>query len=63
MTVPDGEKLRKYLDTCKSELYPRRSTHLPEQQNKEGQSPRAMDFYPGPKKPGNGIDNATCHPG
>jgi hypothetical protein len=55
MTVPNGEKLRSYLDSCKSELYPRGSTHLPEQQNKEGQSPRGMDFYHGTDKLGDGI--------
>ena len=55
MTVPNGEKLRKYLDKC-PEVYSRLSSHLREQQGRnvkggikvgstEGQTPRGMDFY------------------
>jgi hypothetical protein len=64
MTVPNGEKLRKYLDKC-PEVYSRLSSHLREQQgrnvkdgasveSKEGQTPRGVDFYNpgGDDKPG-----------
>ncbi|HLY55490.1 MAG TPA: hypothetical protein VKS60_08040, partial [Stellaceae bacterium] len=64
MTVPNGEKLRKYLDKC-PEVYSRLSSHLREQQGRnvksgvevpttEGQTPRGMDFYNpgGDDKPG-----------
>jgi hypothetical protein len=48
MTVPNGEKLRKYLDGLggqKGEVYPRSSSHLTEQQTLPGQQARGMDFY------------------
>ena len=45
LTVPNGEKLRKFLDSCGEEVYPRDSSHLTEQQKLPGQSARGMDFY------------------
>ena len=48
MIVPNGEKLRKYLDGLggqKGEVYPRSSSHLTEQQKLPGQQARGMDFY------------------
>jgi hypothetical protein len=48
MTVPNGDKLREYLDRLggqKGEVYPRSSSHLTEQQKLPGQQARGMDFY------------------
>ena len=48
MIVPNGEKLRKYLDGLggpNGEVYPRSSSHLTEQQSLPGQQARGMDFY------------------
>lgn len=48
MVVPEGEKLRKYLDSLggpNGEVYPRSSSHLTEQQKLPGQQARGMDFY------------------
>ena len=47
LTVPRGEALRKFFDSCGEDVYPRRSTHLQDQQKLPGQSPRGMDFYDG----------------
>lgn len=47
LTVPHGDGLRKFLDSCGEDVYPRRSTHLQDQQELPGQSPRGMDFYDG----------------
>ena len=58
MSVPNGESLRKFLDTCTEEVYPRKSSHLLEQQGRGmdekkgstagyGQTARGMDFYGG----------------
>jgi len=47
LTTPGGEELRKFFDSCGEDIYPRKSTHLGDQQKKKGQSPRGMDFYDG----------------
>jgi hypothetical protein len=47
MTIPDPDnKLRKYLDKC-TQVYGRDSSHLKEQQKKEGGQGRGIDFYEG----------------
>lgn len=57
MIVPEGEKLREYLDGLggpKGEVYARSSSHLTEQQTLPGQQARGMDFYdPKGSKDGN----------
>ena len=50
LTVPNGDRLRDYLDTCTDEVYPRVSSHLPEKAKLPGQSARGMDFYGGDPK-------------
>ncbi|MDE2005715.1 MAG: hypothetical protein KGI51_04040 [Rhodospirillales bacterium] len=48
MVAPDGEKVRKYLDSLggpNGEVYPRSSSHLTDQQKLTGQQARGMDFY------------------
>jgi hypothetical protein len=45
MTVPNGLSLRTFLDSCAAEIYPRKSSHLPDEQRGNGKSPRGMDFY------------------
>ena len=48
MVVPEGEKVRKYLDSLggpNGDVYPRSSSHLKDQQKLTGQQARGMDFY------------------
>lgn len=55
MIVPNGEKIRKYLDGlggADGHVYPRSSSHLTEQQGQAGQQARGMDFYGKAGKPG-----------
>ena len=47
MTIPDkGNKIRAYLDRC-PEVYGRGSSHFMEQQGRDGQQARGIDFYDG----------------
>jgi len=48
MTVPGGDKLRAFLDTCQEEVYPRSSSHLLEQQGKAKSSKEEMPRQPPP---------------
>jgi hypothetical protein len=47
MTIPNGEKMRKWLDGLGDTVYLRSSSHLTEQQKRSGQQARGMDFYKG----------------
>lgn len=47
LTIPNGDKMRKWLDGLGDTVYLRSSSHLTEQQTKPGQQARGMDFYKG----------------
>lgn len=56
LTIPNGEKMRKWLDGLGDTVYLRSSSHLTEQQNLPGQQARGMDFYKGGLTDGNTED-------
>ena len=63
LTIPHGEKLRAFLDTCTDEVYPRKSSHLKEQQDAPGQCARGMDFYDGADDLANGPSDKALPSG